>query len=339
MADVPWHENLTEPVAAGVYRIPLPLPSDGLRAVNVYVVADGAGLTLIDAGWAVAGSLERLEKGIGALDHDLGAIRRILVTHVHRDHYSQAVHLRRLFGSGVCLGAGERLSLERLLDIRTNVAVDALPLLRRAGAAHLVSDVRRLGLLEPFRPEDWEHPDRWLTAGTLELPGRVLTVIPTPGHTRGHVVFLDPAAGLLFAGDHVLPHITPSIAFELAPPELPLGRYLDSLRLIASYPDATLLPAHGPAGGSVHRRVDELIAHHHDRFAECVRALDAGAATAAEVASHLGWTRRRRSLDELDAFNRMLAVLETLAHLDVLVSRSQLSVVQDGEITRFARVG
>jgi glyoxylase-like metal-dependent hydrolase (beta-lactamase superfamily II) len=152
-------------------------------------------------------------------------------------------------------------------------------------------------------------------------------------------VFLDPAAGLLFAGDHVLPHITPSIAFELAPPELPLGRYLDSLRLIASYPDATLLPAHGPAGGSVHRRVDELIAHHHDRFAECVRALDAGAATAAEVASHLGWTRRRRSLDELDAFNRMLAVLETLAHLDVLVSRSQLSVVQDGEITRFARVG
>jgi len=33
-------------VAPGVYRIPLPLPNDGLRAVNVYAVVDGDGLVL-----------------------------------------------------------------------------------------------------------------------------------------------------------------------------------------------------------------------------------------------------------------------------------------------------
>ena len=40
-------------VAPGVHRIPLPLPLDGLRAVNVYALRDGDGLVLIDAGWAL----------------------------------------------------------------------------------------------------------------------------------------------------------------------------------------------------------------------------------------------------------------------------------------------
>ena len=42
--------------APGVYRIPLPLPNDGLKAVNVYAIADGAQVVLIDGGWALAQS-------------------------------------------------------------------------------------------------------------------------------------------------------------------------------------------------------------------------------------------------------------------------------------------
>lgn len=36
------------------------------------------------------------------------------------------------------------------------------------------------------------------------------------------------------------------------------------------------------------------------------------------MARHLRWTSRGRHLDEMDAFNQMLAVMETVAHLDVL---------------------
>ena len=86
---------------------------------------------------------------------------------------------------------------------------------------------------------------------------RTLRVVATPGHTQGHVVFRDEAAGLLFAGDHVLPHITPSIGFEAVPVELALGHYLRSLRLVREMPDMRLLPAHGPVRPSVHDRVDE----------------------------------------------------------------------------------
>ena len=48
-----WAEPGAYPVAPGVHRVPLPLPTDGLRAVNVYVIKAGDGLVLIDSGWAL----------------------------------------------------------------------------------------------------------------------------------------------------------------------------------------------------------------------------------------------------------------------------------------------
>ena len=47
-----WIEEGAHLVAPGVHRIPLPLPSDGLRAVNVYAIEGSNGLVLIDSGWA-----------------------------------------------------------------------------------------------------------------------------------------------------------------------------------------------------------------------------------------------------------------------------------------------
>lgn len=69
----------------------------------------------------------------------------------------------------------------------------------------------------------------------------------TPGHTRGHFVHRDASAGVLFAGDHVLPHITPSIGFEPIRTTSPLRHHLASLALMREMPDTPLLPAHGPA--------------------------------------------------------------------------------------------
>ena len=84
--------------APDVYRIPLPLPQDGLRAVNVYAIADGAGFTLVDSGWVLLQSRDLLVAALGRLGGGLGDVRRFLVTHSHRDHYTLAVTLRREFG-------------------------------------------------------------------------------------------------------------------------------------------------------------------------------------------------------------------------------------------------
>ena len=68
----------------------------------------------------------------------------------------------------------------------------------------------------------------------------------------------------------------------------------------------------------MHARVDELLDHHDTRLRRIEELVGRQAGTAAEVAVRLRWTRRERRLDELDMFNRRLAVSETLAHLDVL---------------------
>ncbi|HEY8451184.1 MAG TPA: hypothetical protein VIL54_03010, partial [Natronosporangium sp.] len=38
-------------VGDGIWRLPLPLPNDGLRAVNVYVIEADHGLVAVDGGW------------------------------------------------------------------------------------------------------------------------------------------------------------------------------------------------------------------------------------------------------------------------------------------------
>jgi len=67
---------------------------------------------------------------------------------------------------------------------------------------------------------------------------------------------------VLFASDHVLPTITPSIGFTAPPPVDPLGDFMASLTKVRSLPDLRLLPAHGRVAPSSHARVDELLAHH-----------------------------------------------------------------------------
>jgi glyoxylase-like metal-dependent hydrolase (beta-lactamase superfamily II) len=328
--DRDWTEPGVFEAAPGVFRIPLPLPTDGLRAVNVYAVVDGADLVLIDSGWAIAEAKSALLKALAGLDRDMRDVRRFLVTHVHRDHYTQAVVLRREFGTEIALGKEEHHTLDRIAEHRADPGTEPMNMarLRSAGATELVARLIELNRERAPESDDsaWELPDEWLAdRATATIGSRELTAVHTPGHTRGHLVFAEPANGLMFAGDHVLPHITPSIGFEGAPSDFPLYEYLESLRLVRGMPDARLLPAHGKVAPSVHARVDELLAHHDRRLALTAEIVERGASTAAEAAALIGWTRRERKLAELDPFNQMLAVLETKSHLDVLMLQGRLS--------------
>jgi hypothetical protein len=87
---------------------------------------------------------------------------------------------------------------------------------------------------------------------------------------------------------------------------------------------------------SAHARIDELVAHHHDRLDQCAAAVAAGAGTAYQVADALRWTRRGRRLADLDPINQMLAVTETRAHLELLAAQGKLTVSWDGEVAVYA---
>jgi glyoxylase-like metal-dependent hydrolase (beta-lactamase superfamily II) len=355
-----WVEEGAYPVAPGVHRIPLPLPSDGLRAVNVYAIEIESGLVLVDSGWALANALSQLERSLASIGAGLRDVRQFLVTHMHRDHYTQAVEIRRLFGTTIALGQGEQPSIDGLLSgefrpMRAQVAV-----LRLAGADSVADQLgdrtrRRPGgsgsgpaaaathsLMPPGHPAlrpgstfaaalGYEAPDSWIAPDqTFDFGTRTLTAVATPGHTRGHVVFADPAAGLLFAGDHVLPHITPSIGFQESPSTQPLREYLQSLNVVRRMPDMQLLPAHGPVAASAHARVDELLEHHAQRLGLMADLIGGAECTAYQAALAIGWTRRQLRLGDLDLMNQMLAICETVYHLDLLVAQER-AVSHTGE--------
>ncbi|MEO9322948.1 MBL fold metallo-hydrolase [Nocardioides sp. C4-1] len=324
-----WTAEGAWEVAPGIHRIPLPLPMDGLKAINVYTIQTDDGLTLIDGGWHIPLARDLLDASLRSIGSGFGDIERFLVTHVHRDHFTMATVLGRELGIDVALGVGDKPALDLLNHSDELTENPFHEVLRSAGADALVEKWRRLDADEGELPDltQWQLPTTWLDGDhAIAVGARTIDAVHTPGHTPGHFVFADRADELLFAGDHVLPTITPSIGFVVPPAPDPLADFMASLAKVRSLPDLRVLPAHGPVAPSSHARVDALLAHHEERLADSLAAVDAGGSTAYEVAEQLGWTRHLHAFDTLDWFNQGMAAMETKAHLDLLVSRGALSL-------------
>ncbi len=313
-------------VADGIFRIPLPLPMDGLRAINVYAIETGDGLTLVDGGWSIPVARDLLDRCLREVGYGFGDIRRFLVTHVHRDHYTMARVLGTELAVEVSLGRDEKPALDLLNNVADLTENPFVAVLVSAGAREVADQWMRMDGDDLPDPAMWGYPDVWLSGDQeLRVGTRTIDAVHTPGHTPGHFVYADKAAGLLFAGDHVLPTITPSIGFTVPPTDHPLGDFMASLAKVRDLPDLTVLPAHGPVAPSSHTRVDELLVHHERRLAESAHLLAGRPCTSYEVAQGLGWTRHETPFEKLDVFSQGMASMETKAHLDLLVARGRAS--------------
>lgn len=183
---------------------------DGLKAVNVYAVLGEERHTLIDGGWEIEVAQRALDDALGELGLVTQDFEQCLVTHHHRDHLTMAMGLRQRAGLIVGLGEGEAPQLEAIRT--TEGFAGSQTLLPAAGATSVLEAIAKVPTSSPTAL--WADPDRWLVDDESVTAGhRSLRVKATPGHTSGHVVFFDDDADLVFAGDHVLPHITPSIGF------------------------------------------------------------------------------------------------------------------------------
>ena len=327
-----WFDAGAVEESDGVYRIPLPLADPSLRATNVYAIESEQGLTLVDAGWALDEAREALSDGLVSIGRTLADVHDILVTHIHADHYTLAMPIRRLSGATVALGSGERNFLDNAIR-QIHPGNFLFPYLEQAGADEVVGKLIADGFGRLLPAGSWELPARWLEGGEAFRisEDRNLRVLATPGHTRGHMVFIDDVAGLTFSGDHILPAITPSIGYETPLADSPLSDYLVSLQLTVDGPDTILLPAHGSPALSTNDRARELLEHHRVRLQASLEAVEDAGSSGLQVARGLRWTRRAKNFEELNPMNQMLAVTETVAHLKVLVERRDLEVVVRGD--------
>jgi glyoxylase-like metal-dependent hydrolase (beta-lactamase superfamily II) len=209
MADAPTQ------LAPGLHRL-------GNALVNCHLIEDGNRMTLVDAGFP--GFRGQLDAYLRSRGSSASAIDAVILTHAHPDHVGMAEALRRQ-GATVYVPEAEA-ELARSAG-RHHREASLLPALVRAPTWRLLgSAARNGGLRQPKIAEVTTFAD-----GDLDVPGRP-RVIPTPGHSPGHVCFHLPDRGVLIAGDALVTYHALSGARG---PRLPASAFsYDNAQMLAS---------------------------------------------------------------------------------------------------------
>jgi glyoxylase-like metal-dependent hydrolase (beta-lactamase superfamily II) len=153
-----------------------------------------------------------------------------------------------------------------------------------------------------------------------------LRAVWTPGHTPGHLCFYDERQEVLLTGDHVLPRITPHIGLPPTVEGDPLGDYQASLRTLAGYNPAEVLPAHEYRFADLGDRIEVLLGHHRTRLAEIEHAVASGSGLSTwDISAALTWSR---GWEQTRGAARQSAISETWAHLIHLAGRQR--VINEG---------
>ncbi len=307
-------------VAPGIYQLRIPLPF-ALDHVYCYALEDNDGWTLIDTG---LNRPEAQDIWRAALGDDLARVRRIILTHAHPDHYGMAGWLQAISGAPVYLSPRE-MKFAQAAWVNADEKYERLrEHTARMGAPDTVI-AQVIDGLHSTRLLTYPHPElvEPLIPGVpLTIGARSFRLIYAPGHADGQVLLYCEAERLILSGDHVLMPITPNIGLWAESDPYPLGRYLLSLKRLRDLPVELALPGHKRTITDWSGRIDQLIAHHDQRLMQTKAALASGD-TAFEVAGVLfDFTR-------LSAHEVRFALMETLAHLEVLVVRGAISLSDD----------
>ena len=321
-----------ERLRPGLWSVPVPIPSNSLRYVFVYVFETDAGPYIVDTGWNTDEAWAALCDGLQQVGTDVKDVQGALVTHIHPDHYGLAGRVREASGAWVALHPADAALIHERYEEPGNLLDRVGAMLRRVGAPE--EEVNSLvNASMPVRPfVDAVMPDVLLEDNDKpEVKGWDLSAIWTPGHSPGHLCFWEANNRLMLSGDHVLPRITPNIPYHPQAGADPLGDYLKSLAKLESYEENEVLPAHEHRFVGLNSRLRELQEHHERRFAEVIAAIKNGVDTAWDMAEHMTWSR---PWNRIDGFMRRAAVGEAMAHLRALEMRGVIREI-DGTPARW----
>ncbi|WP_371671849.1 MBL fold metallo-hydrolase [Streptomyces sp. NBC_00289] len=332
----------------GVRSIEVPIPDNPLGHTLVYVVDTDRGPVLIDTGWDDPASWDTLAEGLVACGTAAGEIHGVVITHHHPDHHGLSGRVREASGAWIAMHAADTALVRRA----RSTGLDRWFTYMSAKLAAAGAPETHVAPLRAARPSTLPGlspalPDREIVPGELlDLPGRRLRAIWTPGHTPGHVcLHLEeqhparlPGHGRLFSGDHLLPGITPHIGLYEDPDDAtvtdPLGDYLDSLERVGRLAPAEVLPAHQHVFTDAASRVGELLTHHEDRLTGLLTLL-ADPLTPWQLAERMEWNR---PWDQIPYGSRNIAVSEAEAHLRRLVKLGRAEAVPESDPVTYVAV-
>jgi glyoxylase-like metal-dependent hydrolase (beta-lactamase superfamily II) len=322
-------------IIPGIYLLPLPLPDQFTGHVNTYLVQGEDDCLLIDTGWDSAEAFNSLQKQLAEIGAKTEDISQIIVTHIHPDHYGLAGRLKQLSGAKIAAHHLEKDLIEsRYVDMKGLLAQLEQWLRVNGVPAHELYGLQTasLEIIEMVNPA---IPDISLHGGeTIAVGGFSFHVIWAPGHSPGQICLYEPEQKVLFSGDHVLAMVTPNIGLNPQSSPDPLHDYLNSLATIKKLDITLILPGHGRPFTGLKTRIEELFQHHEARNAEILRALDSTPKTAYEVADIITWMPELGgvNLSKLETWDRRIAVLETLAHLEAMKNDGKLDKITKADI-------
>ncbi len=320
-----------EQVRDGLFCYGVPQPGILPHYAISYLLLDTNGAVhVIDAGWNSDENWQRFTDTLTALDRTVTDVASVSVTHLHPDHLGMAARIRAASGAPVAIHEAEQAGI---LELSSPPPESEL---RERLACWGVPDDRYADVLDAFhRRSGWQEftADRFLVDGDrLDIPGHSVRVLHTPGHTSGHLAFVDDKHGVVFLGDLLLPNQFPGIGLGGTTERNPIDDYLASLAKIAALDDTAAgeleaLPGHGYRFRGIAGRCAETTAHHEKRTAEVAAALSSTelsstkpsetelspTKTAWDLASELTWTAGWENLHRLAL---MSALMQTSLHME-----------------------
>ncbi|MFC6081539.1 MBL fold metallo-hydrolase [Sphaerisporangium aureirubrum] len=315
----PYSDQRPTDLGGGVWSVPVPIPGNPLGYTLVYAVESPGGIVLIDAGWNHEDAWTALRDGLATVGVNVSDLRGVVVTHYHPDHAGLAGRVREESGGWIAMHQADadlvRLYRELAGDDGRHLQVE---MMRKAGAG---ADAE--AMVTADRPIPPAQPDVELQDHDLiDLPGRPLRAIWTPGHTPGHLCLHLEDTDRMFTGDHVLPGITPHIGiypYDRSDTD-PLTDYLASLDRLSVYTTTEALPAHEWTFPDVATRAAEIHQHHEQKLITLEALLTPTPHTIWQIAEKMTWNR---PWPDLTPIQRGLAAGEAAAHLRTLESRGK----------------
>lgn len=315
--------NLVE-LEPDLYQIRIPIPIRSLDYVYSYLAVDGDDNLLIDTGWPSEEAKEALQSSLKSLGLSFSKIKKIVVSHLHPDHFGLAdliqrdapdakVFMHKADAAGILHNQQE---FDAFIDeLHAWLGTHGTP-------PTMLADMLRASR-ETLRFFELPRPNMLVEGGETIKVGEKwnFQIIATPGHTIGMICLYDKKSRTLFSGDHILPTITPNVSLGPRYKGNPLGDYLDSLKKLSNIQAGKVLPSHENIFTNLGERIAQIELHHEQRLNEAVLVLensgsDGRGQSAFEIASKLHWNTAEWK--DLTPWDKRAALMETLAHLQYL---------------------
>jgi glyoxylase-like metal-dependent hydrolase (beta-lactamase superfamily II) len=316
-------------IVQGVHQIKIPLPG-AVDHMNVYLIEGTQGNLLIDTGFDTPEAFGALRDALKFSGFGFKDITVIAATHIHPDHYGMVDKLKQLSGARVALSDIEA----RFLDSRYGKTDSLLEEVKKLLAFNGVpeSDLTELAesslAIKQF--VGVVKPDIILKDGDkITVAASEFKVILTPGHSPGHICLYEPKRKLFFSGDHLLPDIFPHVGFHPQSGANPLADFFKSLDALAELEVSFIFPGHGSVFSGFSLRLGELHYYHEQRQRTIMRIIESDNKSAYQIATEIPWMPAGDSVpfNKLSAFDKRLAVMETLAQLKLLMSEGKAQKV------------